>query len=244
MSDERSGGRVSAPITRHEALRLPDGGAATVSGDLARPADWSAQTPVLILAHGAGNDMTNPLLAAVADGLALRGIACVRFNFPYKERGGKAPDRTPVLEACYRAVIADVRERFAPQHLFLGGKSLGGRMASHLAAAGEPADGLVLLGYPLHPPNQTDKLRDAHLPRIGMPMLFFAGTRDPLCNLDLLKRALGALRAPSRLHVFPDGDHSFKVPKRSGRTQAEVFAEIVAQAATWLRSCLAADGVT
>lgn len=226
MSDEGREGRRSS-------LKLPDGAGGTVSGDVALPVG-SSKTNLLVLAHGAGNDMTNPLLVAVQQGLAARGWACARFNFPYKERGGRAPDRAPALEACYRAVIAALRERLGPRRLVIGGKSLGGRMASHLAAADEQVDGLVFLGYPLHPPGKPDRLRDAHLPRITAPMLFFAGTRDTLCDLVLLKRTLRKLKAPATLHVIPDGDHSFNVPKRAGRTRDQVYAEIVEATAGWL----------
>ena len=155
----------------HHSLKFPDGAGSTVSGDLASPAGAREKSgPILILAHGAGNDMTSPFLVTIQEGLAAGGWACLRFNFPYTERRAKAPDRAPVLEACYRAVIASVRERLAPARLVIGGKSLGGRMASHLAAAGEAVDGLVFLGYPLHAPGRTDRLRDAHLPRIVAPM--------------------------------------------------------------------------
>jgi hypothetical protein len=235
MSNEGRRGLHSSLIAHRSSLKLPDGAGSTVSADLALPAGRSeARSPVVILAHGAGNDMTSPFLVAVQEGIAAHGWACVRFNFPYKERGAKAPDKAPVLEACYRAVVAAVRERLAPPRLVIGGKSLGGRMASHLAAAGENVDGLVFLGYPLHPPGRTDRLRDTHLPRIAAPMLFFAGTRDPLCDLELLKRTLRKLNAPAELHVVAEGDHSFKVPKRTGRTHDQVLAEIVEATAGWL----------
>jgi uncharacterized protein len=227
-------GRVGL-LPRRSSLRLPDGAGSTVSADIALPAGHApSRTPVVILAHGAGNDMTSPFLVTVQEGLAARGWAAVRFNFPSKERRGRAPDKAPVLEACYRAVIAAVRETVDPARLVIGGKSLGGRMASHLAAGGEDVDGLVFLGYPLHPPGRTDRLRVAHLPRIVAPMLFFAGTRDPLCDLELLKRTLRELTAAAQLHVIPDGDHSFKVPKRTGRTQEAVHSEIVEVTAAWL----------
>jgi predicted alpha/beta-hydrolase family hydrolase len=220
---------------RQESVHFPDGAGGTVSAVIASPEGTEAPLPcAVVLAHGAGNDMTNPLLVAVYEGLARRGFAAVRFNFPYKERGGRAPDRGPVLEACYRAVIEKVRERLRPRRLVIGGKSLGGRIASQIAAGGVDADGLLFLGYPLHPPNRPERLRDAHLPRVRAPMLFFAGTRDALCDLALLRRTTKKLKAPAKLHVVEDGDHSFKVLKRTGRTLEEVHEEIVTVAVKWL----------
>jgi predicted alpha/beta-hydrolase family hydrolase len=235
MSDEgRIGGRSSL-VAHRSSLKFPDGAGSTVSGDLALPAGSKEKgLPLVILAHGAGNDMTSPFLVTIQEGIATHGWACLRFNFPYTERRSKAPDRAPVLEACYRAVVAAVRELMAPSQLVIGGKSLGGRMASHIAAAGEVVDGLVFLGYPLHAPGRTDRLRDAHLPRISAPMLLFAGTRDPLCDLDLLKCTLRKLKADTQLHVIPEGDHSFMVPKRTGRTNEQVLAEVVQVTSGWL----------
>jgi predicted alpha/beta-hydrolase family hydrolase len=196
---------------------------------------------VVVLAHGAGTDMTNPLLVAVADGLAGHGFPAVRFNFPYTQRGGRAPDPAPVLEQCYRSVLAQVRADagLRPGRLVIGGKSMGGRMASHLAAAGEAVDGLLFLGYPLHPAGKPEQLRAAHLSRIAAPLLFLAGTRDPLCRLDLLRGVLAGL-PKATLHVVEDGDHSFAVRKRSGRTAAAVLDEIVAACAAWLHAAVGA----
>ncbi len=189
----------------------------------------------LILAHGAGNDMHSAFISTVHEQLARRGVLTVKFNFPYKERGGKAPDRAPVLEAAWRAVAAAVRaDELAPGRLFLGGKSMGGRMATHLAAAGEPCAGLVLLGYPLHPARKPEKLRVEHLPRIRCPMLFIEGTRDPLCDLTLLRGILATLSAPVTLYVIEGGDHSFNLPKRLGRDGRDVFDEIVSVTEEWM----------
>jgi len=193
----------------------------------------------VVLAPGAGSDMRHPWLVAVADALSQRGFPTVRFNFPYKERRGRAPDPAPVLEACYRAVLAQLREdrELDARRIVIGGKSMGGRMASHLAAAGQPVDGLLFLGYPLHPAGKPDKLRVAHLGRISVPMLFLAGTRDALSRLDLLRATLAGLPTAT-LHIIEDGDHSFAVRARSGRTQAEVQDEIVNAVVAWLRSAL------
>ncbi|HEM47519.1 MAG TPA: hypothetical protein ENO23_10810 [Alphaproteobacteria bacterium] len=193
---------------------------------------------VVILAHGAGNDMHAPFLRHMHEGLAARGAVSIRFNFPYKEQGRKAPDRAPRLEATWRAVIAAVRAeaQLAGLPLVLGGKSMGGRMASHLAAAGEPCAGLLLLGYPLHPARRPETLRSAHLARIRCPTLFVQGSRDPLCDLALLERELGPAPAPWRIHVIDGGDHSFKVPKRWGRSEAQVWGEILEVAASWIEA--------
>jgi predicted alpha/beta-hydrolase family hydrolase len=220
---------------KREKRQFDDGAGQKVSGIVAQPDGSGGVPPVaVILGHGAGNDMNNPLLVAVHEGLANAGFLSVRFNFPYKEKGGRAPDRAPVLEACFRSVVDAVRADYRPAHLFIGGKSLGGRMASHLAAGGLAVDGLIFLGYPLHPPGKLDRLRTAHLPRITAPMLFFAGTRDPLCDLDLLRSCLASLAAPTTLHVVQDGDHSFAVLKRSGRSAEAIRRELVAISSDWI----------
>ena len=206
-----------------------------VSGVATLPDRTSARTAV-VLAHGAGSDMTAPLLVAVSAGLAERGYPSVRFNFPYKERASRVPDPAPVLEACYRAVLAQVRADRAlrADRVVIGGRSMGGRMASHLAAAGVPTDGLLFLGYPLHPAGRPAQLRAAHLARISAPMLFITGTRDALCGLDLLRPVLSGI-AHATLHVVEDGDHSFAVRKRSGRDAAAVRDEILQAIVEWLR---------
>lgn len=226
---------------RLEARTYSDGADGTVSAVIAYPERFDiGATPAVVLAHGAGTDMANPFLSTVHEGLAARGFVTVKFNFPYKERGGRAPDRAPVLEACYRAVLAAVRTELRPPTLVIGGKSLGGRMASHLAAQGEAVDGLVLLGYPLHPPRRPDRPRVRHLSQITVPMLFLAGSRDPLSDLDLLKRAIGDLESPVTLHVIQDGDHSFEVLKRTGRTRNDVVTEIIDRTEKWLKTTIGA----
>ncbi len=190
----------------------------------------------IILAHGAGAGMDHPFIAFVHQRLAEHGLLSVKFNFPYMEAGRKAPDRTPLLTATWRAVVTAVRRdrELAPERLFLAGKSMGGRIASLLAAEGEPGTGLIFLGYPLHPPGKPEKLRAEHLGRIACPMLFIQGERDRLCDLETLRRVLADLSAPVTLHVIPGGDHSFKVPKRTGRSEAEVWQEIVTVMRTWI----------
>jgi predicted alpha/beta-hydrolase family hydrolase len=190
----------------------------------------------LVLAHGAGNDMHGEFLSFVHAALAERGTLTVKFNFPYTERGARAPDRPPVLIDAWRAVARSVREdaKVAPNRLVLGGKSMGGRIASMIAADGEECAGLVLLGYPLHPAGQPAKLRVDHLARIRVPMLFVQGTRDPLGEIALLEEELAGLEAPVTLHRIEEGDHSFAVPKRLGRAPQEIRDEIAGVVERWL----------
>jgi predicted alpha/beta-hydrolase family hydrolase len=201
------------------------------------PGDYTREHG-LVLAHGAGNDMSSEFLSFVHETLAARGALTVKFNFPYTERGARAPDRPPVLLATWRAVAASVRDEpvLAPRRLVLGGKSMGGRIASMAVADGEPCAGLVFLGYPLHPAGQPGRMRVEHLPRVRVPMLFVQGTRDPLCDMQLLERTLTTLSAPVTLHRIEEGDHSFVVPKRLGRSSEEVRAEIADVIERWLQS--------
>ena len=172
--------------------------------------------------------MNARILVDIADALASRGIAVVRFNFPYAEVGRRVPDPQPRLEACFRAVATSVSEEIP--RLFLGGKSMGGRIASHIAADGFPTRGLVFFGYPLHPPGKPDRLRDAHLKRISAPMLFLQGTRDTFATPELLRRTVASLRT-AKLVEIEGGDHSFKVP---GRASADVLTELIDAAAQFI----------
>jgi uncharacterized protein len=175
----------------------------------------------LVLAHGAGHGMDTRLLIDVGEALAGRGVAVLRFNFPYMEAGKRGPDPQPRLEACYRAVAEAVAGEF--ERPFLGGKSMGGRIASHIVADGFPGGGLVFLGYPLHPPGRPERIRDAHLKRIDVPMLFLQGSRDPFASPDLLHKTIAVLTSATLVEI-EDGDHSFKV---RGRPAAEVSTELV-----------------
>lgn len=176
---------------------------------------------ILLLAHGAGGDLNDPLLAAVGKGLAPHGIAVARFNFPYREAGRKAPGSQAESEDCYRAVIDACLVAGVP--LFCGGKSYGGRIASHIAAEGQPMDGLAFLSYPLHPPGKPERLRDAHLGAIKQPMLFVQGTRDPFAKPDLLSATVARL-PDARLVQIDGGDHSLRV---RGTKASDVYATIV-----------------
>jgi predicted alpha/beta-hydrolase family hydrolase len=223
--------------TRRRRVTLPGGGA--VSAVVALPPAFKrpGRTPAVILAHGAGSDMRHPFISTMHTGLARLGYIAVKFNFPYTEARRRAPDPRPVLERCYRAVLdAVARDRaLAPPWVAIGGKSLGGRMASYLAAGGAPVHALLLLGYPLHPAGRPDALRADHLADVPVPMLFVQGTRDALCELDRLRPVMAKL-PHATLHTIEGGDHSFRVPRRTGRSDAEVWAEVVAVAARWLRA--------
>ena len=221
--------------TRRRRIPLPGGG--SVSAVVALPPGFkrAGSAPAVILAHGAGADMSSPFMSAVQAGLARAGFVAVKFNFPYTEARRRAPDPRPVLEACYRAVIEAVRSdrRLAPPWIAIGGKSMGGRIASHLAAAAVLVRALVLLGYPLHPAGSRDRLRVEHLPSVAVPTLFVQGTRDPLCDLDLL-RPVVARMPRARLHTVEGGDHSLRLPRRMGRDDADVWDDVAAAVARWL----------
>jgi uncharacterized protein len=196
----------------------------------------------LLLAHGAGGSQASPFMVAFASGLAARGIDAVTFNFVYSEQGRKLPDRSDKLEACYRAMISAARDGtlgkiIARDRLAIGGKSMGGRIASQVAAAdaGEFL-GLVLLGYPLHPPGRPEKPRTVHLAAIRIPMLIVQGERDTFGTPAELRPVLRKLKAPTELHVVDVGGHSFKVPKRAGTPQEQVYARVLDGIVRWLRA--------
>lgn len=220
-----------------EAMRVAVGGG-SVSARV-YPACPAARLGVtLILGHGAGAPQSSDFMVAFAAGLARRGLDVVTFNFPYMEQGRHLPDRADVLEACFRAVVGAVRARpdLAAGRLVIGGKSLGGRMASHLGAAGvDGLAGLVLLGYPLHPPGRPEKPRAAHLARIQVPMLFVQGSRDAFGTPEELAPVLAPLGPAATVHVVAGGDHSFKVPRRGPIPQEAVFEGIQDEIAGWVR---------
>ena len=192
----------------------------------------------LILGHGAGADQHSPFMTGFARALAARGLDLITFNFLYTERKRRMPDRAPVLEATYRAVIEAVRDRVdsARDALFIGGKSMGGRIATQVAAtdAALPLAGLVLLGYPLHPPGRPDRLRDAHLPAVARRMLFVQGTRDGFGTPDELKPILARVAPRPTLHEVSGGDHSFKLSGRDAARQAALYEEIQGAIVAWI----------
>ena len=196
----------------------------------------------LILAPGAGAGQTSAFIVNFATGLAARGIDVVTFNFLYSEQSRRLPDPNDKLEACWRAVIAAVRQRTRARRdrLAIGGKSMGGRIASQVAAAGVgDLAGLVFLGYPLHPPGRTDRLRAAHLPDIKAPMLFVQGSHDAFGTPEELRPIITRIEPLPDLYVVAGGDHSFKVPKRSDATQEDVHRAIQDHVAAWLREQVA-----
>lgn len=187
-----------------------------------------------VCAHGAGGNMNDRGIVQTANTLRSRGLGVVRFNFLYKEKKSGRPDPMPRLKECITAVVARVREEIGPKKLIIGGRSMGGRAASMLAADGFECDGLLLLAYPLHPPGKPDQLRDAHLPAIKVPVICFNGTRDPFCTPELMKEVLKKVKTDWKMHWVGGADHSFHVLKSSGRTDAEVLAEIGNAAEVWV----------
>jgi len=214
-----------APSQHVTALRYP-----------AAPGNRAGVT--LILGHGAGANQTSGFMVAFAAALAERGIDTVTFNFLYSEQGRRVPDPNAKLEGCWRAVIGSVRDGISSgaAKLALGGKSMGGRIASQVAACGVgDLAGLVFLGYPLHPPGRPDRMRAAHLREVKAPMLFVQGSRDTFGTPAELKPIVGQLEAPADLFVVEGGDHSFKVPRSTGVSQREIHGAIQDRIATWLR---------
>jgi len=216
-----------------QAVTIPIDDAEPVSGLLLAPADARAG---YALAHGAGAGMSHAFLTAVAEGLATRGIATLRYQFPYMQRGSRRPDPPRVAHAAVRAAVAEAAARLPGLPLFAGGKSFGGRMTSQAQALSPLPDvqGLVFLGFPLHPAGKPSDERAAHLSEVAVPMLFLQGTRDELADLELLQPLVARLGARATLATFADADHSFHVPARSGRKDAQVLAELLDRASGWM----------
>lgn len=219
-----------------QRISIQIGGTERTSGVLTLPKGETKKTGVIV-AHGAGNDMETPLLKAFSEGLAGAGYPTLRFNFPYSERGRKAPDKYETLAETWRAAANFFHERLSLQldSWVAAGKSMGGRVASQMVADGLLApDRLIFLGYPLHRAGDKENLRDAHLYHIAKPMLFFAGTRDSLCDLEKLRSVLNRIASPRSLRVIEGGDHSFHVPKSAGMTERETYDRIVVETLQWL----------
>lgn len=223
-----------------EPVCIPIESGEHVSGVLSIPEGYRIGGGMgIIVAHGAGNDMNSPLIIFFCDGLAEAGHLSLRFNFPYREKGRKAPDPQSILVRAWQRVFdfLDGHPQYGPGKILAAGKSMGGRVASQMVADGLlPAEGLIFLGYPLHPPGNKGKLRFAHLSRVGVPLLFFTGTRDSLCDLSLLRKALKGLSVPWALEVIEGGDHSFHVPQSSGLTEEEIYGRILQKTVEWLAS--------
>lgn len=205
----------------------------SVSGLFQVPADARA---CLVLAHGAGAGMEHPFMASVAQGLGERGIATLRYQFPYMERGSKHPDAPHLAHAVVRAAAAEAVRLVPGLPLFAGGKSFGGRMSSQAQAesALPGVRGIAFLGFPLHPPGRPSDERGTHLSDVNVPMLFLQGSRDELAGLALLQPLVARLGTRATLKVFADADHSFHVPARSGRKDDEVKVELLDALAGWI----------
>ena len=213
-------------------LKIEAGSGVAVSALLRLPPGAQA---IYVLAHGAGAGMTHPFMAAVADGLAARGIATLRYQFPFMEQASKRPDPPRVAHAAVRAAVATAIG-MTDLPLFIGGKSFGGRMSSQ-AQAEAPLDrvaGLVFLGFPLHPPKQPASARADHLAQVERPMLFLQGTRDELADLALITAVVDRLGARATLVTIVDADHAFHVRAKSGRRDPEVLAEMLDTTARWM----------
>ena len=197
---------------------------------------YSTSNPsaALILAHGAGAGQKSTWMVKAAKAISEQGVSCATFDFPYITAGRKVPDKAPVLEAHWRKVVDEARSKFKALPLFIGGKSMGGRIASHIASQGvEGITGLIFFGYPLHPPGQPEKRRDAHLPQIREPMLFIQGSRDTFGNEEEMKKLVPPLKR-AELHVIPGGDHSFKVPG-GVKAQQPAFDDAITTAVEWMK---------
>jgi len=213
------------------AIALPSGG--TTSGLLEMPVGAKA---CYVFAHGAGAGMNHAFMASIAQSLAERGIASLRFNFPFMEQGSKRPDSPAVAHAAIRAAVAEAARHMPDVPLFAGGKSYGGRMSTQAQAA-EPlpgVNGIVLVGFPLHPAGKPSTERAAHLAGVKLPMLFLQGTRDGLAELDLIKQTTASLGKQASLHVVDGADHAFHVLVRSGRTDPQVREELCDTMAAWM----------
>lgn len=190
--------------------------------------------PVVVLGHGASTNMEHRTMQNLAVAMRDAGLSVVRFNFLYTEQKRNPPDRMPRLMECFRAVVERARQDVRPSRLFIGGHSMGGRAASHLAAEGAECDGVLLLSYPLHPAGRPEKLRSEHLPSIEAPVLCLNGTRDELCLRAKMEPILAQLPATWKMHWLEGADHSYHVQKRSGRTDEEVMQEISEATRRWL----------
>jgi len=226
-------GESEMNAVRPQELKLKVDGANVVSALLLRPPSTQA---CLVFAHGAGAGMTHPFMELVASGLYDRGIATLRFQFPYMEKGSKRPDAPAIAHAAVRAAGAEAARCCAGLELFAGGKSFGGRMTSQAQAIAPLAGvrGLAFLGFPLHPAGKPSDTRAKHLGEVHVPMLFIQGTRDKLAEPHLLEPVVQRLGPSASLHRVAEADHSFHVPARSGRNDREVMDEVLDVLAAWI----------
>jgi len=233
---------LSAVTSRPLLLTVPHEGVQHVSMLLDLPPEGvDVGTCAYLMAHGAGAPMTSAFMAGMAERLAARGLPVLRFQYAYMEqlqRTGlrRPPDRRSLLESVHRAALRDLERRFPGRRLLLGGKSLGGRIASILAAEGESCAGLVLLGYPLHPAGKPEKLRSEHFAALAQPALFLQGDRDALCDLALLRAALEVYGGQATLVVSEGADHGFDVLRSAGRSSDEVLDTLATRVLEWVRA--------
>lgn len=213
---------------------VPVGSEETVA--VFQPAAPGPARATFVCAHGAGGHKRDRGMERLAATLLARGFELVRFNFLYREKGSKRPDRMPLLRQCIEAVTARTRAERNPARLILGGRSMGARAASLLAADGFACDGLLLFAYPLHPAAEPAALRSAHLPKITVPVLCFNGTRDALCTRELMANALSTVRTRWDMHWLEGADHAFRTLKSSAKTEDRVYDEIAEASARWLES--------
>ncbi len=220
-----------APVPQPLTIRLSE--TETVSALLRLPPNARA---CYVFAHGAGAGMNHSFLTSVSSGLAERGIATLRYQFPFIERGSKRPDPPAVAHATVRAAVAHAHSSLPDLPLFAGGKSFGGRMTSqaHAEAALPQIRGLIFLGFPLHPAKKPSQQRAAHLAQVGCPMLFLQGTRDELAAVDLIRSVTAELGERATLQLFADADHSFHVPARSGQTDQQVQDSLCDAIRAWI----------
>jgi predicted alpha/beta-hydrolase family hydrolase len=218
-------------------LRIPLEAGATTA--LAYTADSSAFA-ALVLGHGAGAGQRSTFMVDFARAISALGVDVITFNFPYIEQSRRIPDRAPVLESCYRAVIASVHGQLpaAKRALFIGGKSMGGRIATQVAAADPtlPIAGLVLLGYPLHPPGRPTERRDKHLPSVGRPMLFVQGARDAFGTPAEIASVVETIGPSASIHIVSGGDHSLKLARKDPAAQAAVYDNVQRTIVEWMRT--------
>ena len=221
------------------AVSITDGRSVDVSGLLQTP---SRPRACYVFAHGAGAGMKHPFMAAMAEGLAACGIATLRYQFPYMERGSKRPDPPQLAHATVRAAVAAASRVLPDLPLIAGGKSFGGRMTSQAQAIAPlpGVRGLAFLGFPLHPAGKPSSERADHLSAVHIPMLFLQGTRDQLATLELIEPLCGSLGQRSTLQLFADADHSFHVPARSGRTDADVREAVLDALSAWIAAAITA----
>src|SRR5262245_49577842 len=230
---------MSSAVEKSVNITVSD--ATRVSGLLQNP---SGARTCYVLAHGAGAGMDHPFMDNVVRGLASRGIATLRYQFPYMERGSKRPDPPPLAQTTVRATVAEAQRQLPGMPLIAGGKSFGGRMTSQAQAKAplEGVHGLAFLGFPLHPAGNPSQDRAEHLFAVEIPMLFLQGTRDNLASLDQLEPVCKQLGKRATLTLFADADHSFRVPARKGRKDAQVLEDVLDALATWLDNAILRPG--